>query len=515
MNTTAGEMNWSDEQTAIFNEFESGRGHLVIEACAGTGKTTTVKEGISRAPEAQKCYVAFNKRNVEEAKAKITDPRCSVMSLNGLGFRFVLRNWPGSSPKDTVEYDRVRSVSPRADRAPRAVAADIVKLIEFAKNTKPFATLQDLVAIAQSRGLEPDAYFELEGWTTVEYAEIALAAMNIAKTTRDTRKRISFTDQLWLPVVNGWVRPSYDLVVVDECQDMNATQLILAQRSCSPTGRVVIVGDPRQAIYGFRGADVRGMERLKIALNAKVLPLTTTYRCPKLVVAQAQQLVPHYRAAETAPEGILRSSTEAAMLTEIKPGDAIISRKNAPLMGLCLRLLKARIPARIEGRDIGFKLLKIVGDLRTTTVPAFIQAVEAWGERKFERAAAQKDGEALMEDIKDTVETLLAVADEAESMAEVEGRLQNLFGNSENGAPRDTVVLSSVHKAKGLEWKRVYLLEATFVRAWSTAASEESNIKYVGITRAMSELVWVTDAKFGGRKGPRAAAGRGAAEEVA
>jgi DNA helicase-2/ATP-dependent DNA helicase PcrA len=518
-NNNSAAMSWSDEQNAIFSEFSDGTGHFVVNACAGTGKTTTVKEGISRAPEAKKVYVAFNKKNVDEAKKKITDPNCQVMSLNGLGYRYVVRNWEGSKPDDAVEYDRVRAVSHRAERANRTIVSEIVKILAFAKNTCPFAKHGDLVRLSESRGFGPEPHHMIDeggGWTVEEFCQIALDAMNLAKTKRDAQKRISFNDQIWLPVVNGWIRGWFDLVCVDECQDMNSTQLILAQRACKKDGRMVLVGDPRQAIYAFRGADVRGMERLTVALNAKTLPLTTTYRCPRTVVEQAKRLVPHYQAAPNAAEGVVRGTTEALMLKEIQIGDAVVSRKNGPLMGLCLSMLRAGVPARIEGRDIGKKLLKIAQDLKASTVPAFIESAQAWGARKAEHAAALKDGagDELVQEITDTVETLVAVADEAGSVAEIESRLVNLFSDTSEG-PRPAVVLSSVHKAKGLEWKRVYLLQGTFTQNWNETASEEANIKYVAITRAMSELVWITDQKFFGRKGAKRAQSMGTAVDPA
>jgi DNA helicase-2/ATP-dependent DNA helicase PcrA len=508
-------VSWSDEQNAIFGEFENGTSHFAVDACAGTGKTTTTVEGARRAPEENIVYVAFNKKNVNEARVKFAGSRVQVMSLNGLGFRYVLRNRPGVKPDGAVEFDRVRAVSTRAKAASRTIVSEIVKIVAFAKNTCPFAKHEDLVRIAESRGFGPEPQHEMEGWTVTEYCQIALDAMNLAKTTPDAQKRISFDDQVWLPVVNGWVRGWFDLIIVDECQDMNSTQLILAQRACKKNGRICIVGDPRQAIYAFRGADVRGYERLKVALNAKVFPLTTTYRCPQLVVEQAKRLVPHYRAAETAPQGIVRNATEAMMLKEVKIGDAIISRKNGPLMGLCLQLLKSGIPARIEGRDVGAKLLKVVQGLRASTVPGFMAAVQEWAQRKAEKAASAKEGgEDLAQEINDTMETLLAVADEAGSIAEIESRLNNLFSDSEDG-PRPAVVLSSVHKAKGLEWKKTYLLQGTFTRNWDATPSEEANIKYVGITRAMNELVWITDEKFAGRKGSKRAQSMGTAVDPA
>lgn len=490
-------MKWSAEQEPIFSEFEKGRSHFCVIARAGTGKTTTVKEGIGRAPESKKVYLAFNKKNVLEAKEKITDPRCQVMSLNGLGHRYVMQNWKGIRPDDQVEYDRIKAVIKSDARLnglnypPTALIKDI---IAFAKNTKPFAKLQDLIAMAEARGMEPESYQETAGWDIESVCSVAERAMELAKKP-DAAGRISFNDQLWLPVVMKWVRPWFELVVVDEAQDMNATQLLLAQRSCKPSGRIVLVGDPRQAIYAFRGADVNGMERLQNELKAKSFPLTTTYRCPKKVVELAKILVPDYQAATTAPEGTISDLLLDKVIDTAKPGDAIISRTNAPLMGVCLALLRQGVRAYIEGRDIGMTLLNIHKKLAPAgDCKAYAIAADEWAAARIGKVTGEPDSDmykAAIQTIVDQAETLKALAMESNTVSEIETRLNTLFDDSDKN-PRPAVVLSTVHKAKGLEWSRVFLVKETFKAVdWSPRVCESNNIGYVAITRAKSELVWL------------------------
>lgn len=487
---------YSEQQLNIFGEFETGKSHFAVEARAGTGKTFCIKIGITKAPEAAKVYLAFNKKNVLEAQAKIKDPRVQVMSLNGLGHRYVLAAWKGVRPDDSVESDRISAaikanrVTARFQYAPFAIIKEIVA---FAKNTRPFATRDDLRDIADLRGLEPEGYCAQEGWTTDLCCDIALASMQLAK-TRDIQGRISFNDQIWLPVVMGWARARFDLVVVDECQDMNATQLILARRACRNNGRIVLVGDPRQAIYGFRGADVGGMTRLSQELGAKTFPLTATYRCPAEVVELAKKLVPDYVAAPGAIEGSTGSIRIESLQSRAVVGDAIISRSNAPLMGLCLGFIKRGIKAYIEGRDVGKTLLNIHGAIKARDIKTYIEAVNAWADAKLSRISADSDeASAARDKICDQADTLVALAEECNSVAEVGTALGRLFDDTgSNRAP--AVVLSTVHKAKGLEWDRVFLIAATFKRCtWNSTVSEINNITYVAVTRAKKELVWVVE----------------------
>lgn len=477
-------MNWSDEQNAIFKWFKHGTGSLVVQARAGTGKTTTIKQAFTYAPEASMLYAVFNKKNQIEASAKITDSRVAIKTLHSLGFSYVLSMWPGSQPNQLVERSRVC-----AERDyPNEVVTQVCKLIGFAKNTLVAPTLEALVDIALEREIDAGEEFELEengGFTVERLATLALAAIELSK-VRDSQKQISFDDMVWLPVAMGWVKARYDLVVVDECQDMSAPQLLMAQGACKKSGRICIVGDDKQAIYGFRGADSAGMARMTTKLGAQSLGLTTTYRCPKAVVALAAVLVPDYKAAASAPEGIVDDVGAAELLSCVSIGDAILSRTNAPLLPLCLQLLRSGVAARIEGRDVGAMLRAIVKKFNAKSVPDFLRKVEAWRNKRVVRLVAAGHS-ARVSAIDDQAETLVAVAEGCASVREIDTRLISLFADTEPGG-KPCVVLSTVHKAKGLEWSRVFILGKTF----RSKAGEEANVYYVALTRTQKHLSFVS-----------------------
>jgi len=264
----------------------------------------------------------------------------------------------------------------------------------------------------------------------------------------------------------------------------------MARKACHEGGRVCVVGDDRQAIYGFRGAAQDGMDMMVRELQAIELKLTITYRCPKAVVAIAAQLVPDYLAADEAPEGEILSMGSCVLAQRVQVGDAILSRANAPLMPICLQLLRAGVPARIEGKDIGKQLLGIVRSLKAKSVPHFIARLNAWGQKQRNRVKSSPHAEERCGVINDQVEVLVAVAEGVRSVSEIEARLSELFQDSD-GFSKPAVVLSSVHKAKGLEWNRVHLLSKTFKH--SDGVGEEANIYYVAVTRAKKTLVFVSD----------------------
>lgn len=481
---------WSTQQEAIFGWFKSGKGNLVVRARAGTGKTTTILQAISFAPESRILLAAFNKKIAEELKTKLRNPAAEAKTLHSVGFGLVLRNWSG------VKLDGARGQRLAREAAGPTCPDPIVRLVSMlaskAKGMLPTSEVE-LVNIATQFDLTPDEEWAEDGWTVDQVARMASAAMKLAATKRDGT--IDFDDMVYLPVVNGWVRPSFDMVVVDEAQDMNAAQLRLACGVCRKTGRIAVVGDDRQAIYAFRGADSGSIDRLKTALTATELGLTTTYRCPKSVVEYAAKLVPDYMAAPTAPQGEIKEIEFKVLAEAVKPGDFILSRKNAPLVRTCLSILRTGKRAKIEGRDIGAILTSLVRNISRThkTMPALLKEVGEWADRKSRAIMmASKDAdaaEAKVQEIQDTAETINVLGEGLTSVAELVARIENLFADDVNAA---NVVLSSVHRAKGRETETVFVLRDTLYPGRKGKASqEEANIEYVAVTRCRSTLVWV------------------------
>jgi superfamily I DNA/RNA helicase len=474
---------WSAQQEAIFGWFGGGTGSLVVRARAGTGKTTTILEGINRAPEGKILLAAFNKRIAEELTSKLRNPAAEAKTLHAVGFQFVRRNWERIRIDDGRAERIARKVM--GEQAPDAMIRLVCQLASKAKGMCPFPERGDLVDIAIEHGLEPDEDWVEDGWTVERLEVEAIACMKLACEPDGT---IDFDDMVFLPVRNRWVRGWWDLVVVDEAQDMNTSQLLLAQSACRSGGRIAVVGDDRQAIYGFRGADSGSIDRLKVELRAEELGLTITYRCPRKVVALAAKLVPDFQAAPTAPEGSVSAVLEEKLAEAAAPGDFILSRKNAPLAGVCLRLLRLGKRAKVQGKEIGRGLVALVKKWKAKSMPAFLDRLARWEEREEKRlkATGTKAALARVDFIHDQADTLRALSEGLSGLKELEARISSLFDDM-SGPDSQFVVCSSVHRAKGLEADRVFVLEDTLIR---NGDREEGNIEYVAITRARAELVW-------------------------
>jgi superfamily I DNA/RNA helicase len=250
----------------------------------------------------------------------------------------------------------------------------------------------------------------------------------------------------------------------------------------SKKSRVFGTGDSYQAIYSFRMAMADSMNVLKQNLNAKVFELPITYRCPLLVVKEAQVYVPGLQAASWAKEGIVATLKDEEMYKNLRIGDVILSRTNAPMIGVCLKLIKAGIPANIEGRDIGQNLISLIDKSKADSVPELIDWVENWRDMEVARLM-KKDQDATH--INDKAECVIALCEGFKSVSDIRNNIEKLFKDSDNGR---IVLLSTTHKAKGKEYDRVFILKDTY-RPYQN--QEEKNLMYVAQTRSKNELYYV------------------------
>ena len=485
------------EQLAIFAWFATGivagifSRCIVVRAYAGTGKTWTIAQGITHVPQSVKTilYAVFGKRNEVEAQDKIYDSRVTIKTLHALGFHYIRKQWGFIQAKGYVEKYRCETVCPGI---PWQVTGQLVKLVDFLKNSFiGIPSLEDIQKVMDNRGIECLGA-EFKPWNS-RLPELAVKVLELSK---EKSKLISFGDMVWLPVTLGIVTPDFDLVCIDECQDMSLPQLTMGIQACKPNGRLCLVGDDKQGMFGFRGSISNAITMFKQKLNAAELTLSATFRCPKIVVKEAQAYVPEYMAHETNNEGELVRWNEEKAWGEVKVNDAVLSRKNAPLMRVCLALLRKGTPARIEGKDIGKGLLDIVASLEANTVPEFMDKLSTWQTLALSKATGQNAGQ-KQDRIADEYETLKTLAETCNTVDAISDKIKGLFvdSHSEYGPrPKPAVVCSSVHKAKGLEWDNVYMLMESFkVRATQSdeEAQEERNIRYVAITRAKARLCYV------------------------
>lgn len=498
-------MHWSDYQRAIFAAVEDpDGGNLAVRARAGCGKTTVIAEAVRRMPRRARILVcAFNKE-IREELARRLPLGVDVFTTHSLGLKALQRAQNSRLDKDKLKR-LLLDVWPALDAGPWRNAAS--KLVTRAKATlartpaELDATvdaagicLEDLVPRARRtrHGLSPEQADELR-------AQLVEHAGQVLVTCAEEPSAHDFDDMLWLPVIHGWSPGQWDWVVVDEAQDLSRVQLELIASTLAPEGRLMVVGDDRQAIYRFRGADHQAFDALAQRFACRILPLSITYRCPGLVVDLARKLVPDYEAGEGAPAGVV-SRVETLKASELKAGDFVLSRKNAPLVRHAIKALAAGVPAAIAGRDLAKDLGMILGAMARRCGgdrESVLQALqEHYGRRIREASLRDIDPGPMM----DELDCLQALIDARPSIAEAIELLDKLCAER----PGNTVLFSSVHRAKGLERDRVFLLMGTFRASFGASddeddrpgrrgdAQEEANLLYVATTRARRSLVLVS-----------------------
>ena len=186
------------------------------------------------------------------------------------------------------------------------------------------------------------------------------------------------------PHLFGGVYPKYPMVMIDESQDLSplnhrTLELMVADR-------LIAVGDPRQAIYSFRGAHTKSMQEMKSRFNMQELTLSTSFRCPRAVVRKAQSHAPHMRWPEWAEEGRVERLEEWSAQTP-PDGSAVICRNNAPLFKAAMFFIRHNRGIKIIGNDIGaglVKLLKKMGDPKDSS-ETLAFSIENWRRRATQK----------------------------------------------------------------------------------------------------------------------------------
>jgi DNA helicase-2/ATP-dependent DNA helicase PcrA len=475
----------SKYQTAIFGEIGAERDNLIVEAVAGSGKSTTIMEAISRM-KGFVLTVAFSKAIATELQKKLVTRGSSARAstIHSLAYGAVTRTLK-AQVDDRKGRQLVSEVYGDNSYESRVERGLIERLVSLCKLTLTEPTVGNLTALVDHYGLDMD----------VESVEDIFGCVPIVlRLAKERTATVDFDDMVWLAVELDLPIPRHDWVLVDEAQDLNAVQREVVMRATDRDGHVVAVGDSRQAIYGFAGADTASIQTLTGKLSAKVMPLSICYRCPKSHLDLARSIVPQIEARPDAPEGEIVQTTADEALRAMRDEDLVICRMNAPLATLAMKLIRSGRKCSIKGRDIGSGLLSLMDRwMRGTSLAEGVGRLMDYLDR--ESAKLEKAGrERQLESLRDRVDTVLAISDGCHTVADARARVEAIFTDN----PTAGVTLSSVHRAKGLEANRVMIYKPELLdwkrrgsAEWEVAQGE--NLKYVALTRAKSELWMVAD----------------------
>lgn len=485
----------SKYQKTVYTYIRIGKGNAVIDAVAGSGKSTTIVNALKQIPSDKRIlFLAFNKSIVEELKIKIGNLKnVDIKTLHSLGASICMRSLNCSIQDDKyriwvnngVNYS---SLVPTTSLLPEQMATwkqNILKLIDLGR-VNLVKTKEQLEELSYKHDID------------IVDNECDLAIKGIQWGEREMHV-IDFTDMIYFPNVKQLKVFKYDWVFIDECQDLNAAQRELFLKCVKPYGgRFIAVGDPRQAIYGFAGADVESFNLLKKIPHTVKLPLSVCYRCDAEIIKLAKEIVPQIEARDNAPSGEIKRDCS---IKDVKDGDMILCRLSAPLVKLCMKYIGSGVKAYVKGKDIGTNLINMIKKTNCKQITDVEERLQRELSRIVGKVVTRQkctEKEARESDVykiyEDKVKAIEVLSEGLTTAQEVIDRIETIFSDGEKSG----ICLSTIHKAKGLESDRCFIIceDKLYFKPCMNVpwmAEQERNLVYVAYTRAKHFLGFVSD----------------------
>ena len=384
----------SEYQKRILDFIKNENGNLLVDAKAGSGKTSTlvlIADEIIK--QNKKClFLAFNKSIVEELKTKIISDNCQIKTLHSLGLSF-LRSFLYKKHGENYVID--------IDQHDEMIKQEVEKLFEVYcrqdfnianaemgsddRDDLYYNLLREVASMVNYSRLyncnyhEPEQLYDLAPklcWYLKDYEDYGMKRFpeivekvidgikesfeNPVKDETDIpHYRVTYTDMIYFPCLYK-MRPPFslrtflDYVLIDETQDLSVLQQMFVKLFVGYNTRMIAVGDEKQAIYGFAGADTKSIKNLKKNFDLTELPLNICYRCPKNVIKLAQDIVPsidwnHKRE----DDGIVEFIDDSNLKDKLQAGDVILARRNNDLVRLYKKLvLDEKISIKFQNQEM-------------------------------------------------------------------------------------------------------------------------------------------------------------------
>lgn len=485
----------SKYQQAIYDFIATGNGNAVVDAVAGSGKSTTIINGLKQIDEDKSVlFLAFNKSIVEELKIKVSmQENVEVMTLHSLGAKALMRTFKCKVDANKYRAHFNQGLEYGAYKPHRELEYE--ELAEYKQNVMK---LVDLIRVNLCNSTSQ--FFDLAMKHNIDLLSNELeVAGNVVRWGYNKMDVIDFTDMIYFPAMKNIKLEKYDWVFIDECQDLNAAQRQLFLKCIKEdTGRFVAVGDPRQAIYGFAGADVESFNLLKQIPNTTQLPLSVCYRCDGEIIELAKNLVPQIEARENAPSGKVNRS---ASINDVRDNDMVICRVTAPLTKLCMNYIANGVKAYIMGKDIGTNLINMIKKTNRNRMDDIFKVfnkelskIEIRVSQALKCSLGEARNSSQYESYADKMMAIEVLSEGLSTATQVIKRIEAVFSDDN----RQGICLSTIHKSKGLEADNVFILcpdkmhnKRAMQVEWM--AQQEYNLEYVAYTRAKHYLGFITD----------------------
>lgn len=502
-------------------------GAVVIRAGAGTGKTTTVSRriahGIATESYRQQRVLAltYTNRSAAELRARLRNlglGRVAVRTMHSAALAQLQYFWPQFTGKQLPQLITDKSA-----------AMKLAFRTQLGAEPKP-NSLPTLLAELEWTKFSLRG---IDGWT----AELRKLPAGLSETdlrgvlseyerAKAERGQMDWEDVLVLclgmlleqPQALDEVRQQYRHFTVDEYQDFSPLQQALLELWVGDRSDICVVGDERQAIFGFSGATPEYLMRFRERHpDATEVELTQNYRSATSIVSLANKVlnrIPIQPARQVA--GAVRrvhfgnSAAEAKAVVEwiresLSDGRdpesiAVLARTNYLLADLIRELEAARVPLQAnvgtgywqhpEVKQCVLMLRALQG--KSDSEPLFVELHGVLTLLGWTPSPPQSDSSKWerLDWFNQILEELGDNPTLDEFLRELTERQQ---GNQE--PRRKAVTVSTIHAAKGLEWDEVYLIgvcDGKFPHSMATSPeqlAEEQRLLYVAVTRAKDALV--------------------------
>lgn len=491
----------SPYQEKIFDFIIHGNGNAVISAKAGSGKTSTCVTAIKLIkPKNKVMFLAFNKSIAEELSQKLKDyPNVEVRTSHSLGFAIIRKNVEGEVELDEFKYRRY-------------VKSNISELttidVTFTKN-QLYNYIESICALVDFARFNLAQTAEEVKSLAVKYdvpiffdeCDVVIKVLEWGKTELNS---IDYTDMVWLPVELSMNARFFqkDFIFIDECQDQSLMSIELFLKCFKRGTRFIAMGDEDQCINTFCGSSEEAFQYMKDYPKTTQFDLPICYRCPKTVVELAKTLVPDIKCREDAPKGDI---IEKCWTSSLQSGDMVLCRSKAPLLKVYTKLLRKGIQCYIKGQDIGTNLKKLIEEVDIEELNTnlksdgvFVRLYDNLFEirnKLMESKGLDYQDATLTNYITnryDMIKALTVLAENYTTKTELLSHIDEIFDETREG-----VILSTIHKAKGLEADNVYILcnssmpSSLAKKEWEKNA--EQNLIYVAYTRAKKKLGFISE----------------------
>lgn len=485
---------WSSFQQDIFNTYTRTDFNIVIGATAGSGKTTLLIELLKLTPyNTHQVFLAFNKSIKEEIEKRIDNlemDNAKAYTLHSLGMRSLVLHF---NKRLEMRENKIWMIAGIVNKNKWKMEKK-----DFIKTIVRITQLVDLYRMTLCQCISDirDVALKLGVDHTLQELEYVIDVINEYANYNRNPDIIDYTDMVYIPATNNsiTIASPAKVIYIDECQDLNLCQHKLVDKLVNQNkARWVAVGDKNQSIYGFSGAHSKSFDLFKDKDNVIEKPLSISYRCPKLIVDEANRVFED--SMEASPFAEDGEIVDDGKVSEIREGDMVLCRNLRPLIELFFKLIQRGRKCYIKGKDLGKGLVQLIKPFKFNSSSSLMIEMEILLKNKIlelnERGIDNPKNHPIYIKLTEKINVISCISKNFSTTQQIIEFLDKIFSDDE----KEGVSLSTIHKAKGLENQNVFFLNHHLIPSKYATTSDqkiqEDNLRFVAITRSQDKLTYL------------------------